>query len=130
MAQEKLSFDKETIKKILQGFLIALVPAALIFIAGQLEITETPIVELNAFIALVAPFLTYLAYRIKKGTITMEKAAWSLFISICGGGLIYLQGQSFTPNMDALIALIFPTIINAIKEYIVGETKQLTPETE
>jgi len=115
------SFDLVTMKKILKSFLISATPAVVIILVGQLSNFTFNNTDLNAWIALVVPFVTYMSYRIQKGTITWSKFGWSLLLSAVGAGLILLKGTQFGALADAIIALLVPTLLNAIKEWIAGE---------
>ena len=118
------SFDVVTMGKILKSFLISVTPAIVIVIVAQLSNFNFNNTDLNAWIALVVPFVTYMSYRIQKGTITWSKFGWSLLLSAVGAGLILLKGTQWGALADAIITIIVPVTLNAIKEWIAGERKE------
>jgi hypothetical protein len=123
MTQTKFSFDIVSRAKAFGGFLISALPAFIIFLFGLLSGYTFNDPAINSFVAWVIPVLTYSVYKLKDGLLTWKKFGWSVLLSGLTAGLIWVQGTSLGTTADALIVLIVPTLVNALKEYIRGENK-------
>ncbi|MFA5174783.1 MAG: hypothetical protein WC438_06395 [Candidatus Pacearchaeota archaeon] len=128
--QVRFSFDKETIKKIIKSFWISAWPAAAVFILGWINNFNITNVELAAFITFATSNLVYIVYKVRDGKLTWKKLVWSLILSGATSGIILLKSTTDWCTLGEICTLVYsmialgaPTIINAIKEYIVGEAK-------
>jgi len=125
------SFDKETVKKILKSFLISAFSAAAIWTAnyvlqaiGAISFSNA---QISIFVAWTIPVLTYALSKVKSGTLTWAKFGWSFLLSAVAAGIIFLESETtwcrlgeVCTSIYSITALIAPTVINTIKEWIRG----------
>ena len=117
--------DTDSIMKSLRSLWLSFWPALIIFILGWVNNFSFSNPEMTSVVAWTTSNLVYVVYKARDGKITILNMGWSFVLSTIMALAVYVKSLTGWCNVGEYcaliysgIALIVPTIVNTIKEYI------------